>query len=382
MSLGQKLTALVAGAVLLLVLVPAALAQGTISAEDTQAAQDLWKTMQDAKYPANWATVPGKGTFYQGQAPHLDLLSTYLNPPAAAAQKAPPGKMPDGSIIVKEVYKADKTLTTIAVMQKKPGYDPEHGDWFYATFKPDGTPAAAGKIAGCIRCHGAAQTNGYIFTFLVAPIKVDGAPATDADKAKAADIWKTMQDAKFETAWATIPGKGTFYKGQPPHGALLSTYLNPSAADAMTKKAGKMPDGALIVKENYKEDKTLINIAVAAKVAGYDPANGDWFWAMYGPDGTVAVSGKAAGCINCHGAMRSNDYIFTSELAPITVAAPAAAPAATAAPAAAATPAALPTTGGVLSSAALVTLVAVAAGLLVLGLGILVMVRAYQRAKD
>lgn len=35
---------------------------------------------------------------------------------------------------------------------------------------------------------------------------------------------------------------------------------------------------SIVVKENYKPDKTLAAITVMHKVAGFDPAGGDWLF--------------------------------------------------------------------------------------------------------
>jgi hypothetical protein len=111
--------------------------------------------------------------------------------------------------------------------------------------------------------------------------------------------------------WALFPGKDQFYKGQHPHGALLTTYVNHVALDGIKQKVGSLADGAIIVKENYMPDKTLGAVTVMYRVDGYDPEAGDWFWAKYNADGSIAKEGKVAGCIGCHTAAINNDWIFT-----------------------------------------------------------------------
>lgn len=143
------------------------------------------------------------------------------------------------------------------------------------------------------------------------------AARSEEDMAIAEDLWQQMQEANYQETWATVPGKGTFYQGQPPHGALLSTYFNPEAAEAMEAQPGEMPADAIIVKENYDADRNLVSLTVMYKEPGYDPEHMDWYWASYGPDGEVQMAGQAPGCIACHGAVRSNDYIFTVPIAPI-----------------------------------------------------------------
>lgn len=141
--------------------------------------------------------------------------------------------------------------------------------------------------------------------------------ATSDDAAYAAELWQRLQEANYDAEWPTVPGKGELYPGQPPHGALLSTYLNESALDALENRPGEMPDGAIVIKENYQPDETLAAITVMEKRAGYAPAYGDWYWARYGPDGTVQGGGTIESCIACHAAVRTNDYIFTFVVAPV-----------------------------------------------------------------
>ncbi|HXX58330.1 MAG TPA: cytochrome P460 family protein [Thermodesulfovibrionales bacterium] len=111
-------------------------------------------------------------------------------------------------------------------------------------------------------------------------------------------------------AWELWPGKGRLYKGTEPHGAFLTTFVNPAAYFSVKNRSG-MADGSLIVKENYGADKKFVALTVMYKVKGYNPVAGNWFWAKYAPDGKVLASGKVDACIGCHGTEMSNDYIMT-----------------------------------------------------------------------
>ncbi|NPV07344.1 MAG: c-type cytochrome [Anaerolineae bacterium] len=139
----------------------------------------------------------------------------------------------------------------------------------------------------------------------------------EEDEQIARQLWEFLQEANYQENWSTIPGKGLLYRGQDPHGALLSTYLNPEAAQALQERPRLMPHGAIIVKENYTEDETLAAITVMVKSDGYYPDHNDWFWASYGPEGELDVAGPVPGCISCHGAVWSNDYVFSFPLAPL-----------------------------------------------------------------
>jgi hypothetical protein len=81
-----------------------------------------------------------------------------------------------------------------------------------------------------------------------------------------AAVWSHLEAADYSANWELWPGKGELYTGQEPHGALLTTYLNPVAYAALTGMAGSMPAGAIIVKENYMPDSTLAAITVMYKL--------------------------------------------------------------------------------------------------------------------
>ena len=295
--------------------------QEAMTPEQKEAA-DLWQRLQDADYRGNWSLVPGKGEFYAGQGPHGLLLTTYLNEAAFNTLESKPGAFPDGAILVKENYMPDKTLAAITVMLKKPGFDPDHNDWFFAKYGPDGSVQAAGSPAGCVACHGAVRSNDYVYTFPVAPITPPQVETNDAITQKAANLWQKLQDADYQNNWILVPGKGELYAGQGPHGMLLTTYLNEAAFNTLESKPGAFPDGAILVKENYMPDKTLAAITVMVKEKDFAPSEGDWFFVKFGPDGAIQAAGQPAGCVACHGAVRSNDFVYTFPVAPIPPAGP------------------------------------------------------------
>jgi hypothetical protein len=110
------------------------------------------------------------------------------------------------------------------------------------------------------------------------------------------------------------PGTSAYYKGNEPHGALLTTYVNAAALDAINGKRGTLPDGAMVIKENYMPGKNLAAITVMYKVAGYNPESGDWYWVKFAPSGAVEAEGKEPMCIACHSAKNDNDYLYTRSI--------------------------------------------------------------------
>ena len=102
---------------------------------------------------------------------------------------------------------------------------------------------------------------------------------------------------------------------------LLTTYLNDVALQALSSGASRMVPGAIIVKENYMPDSTLAAVTTMFKVEGYNSDVNDWFFTKHlasgeldrTPDG-MAMEGRLPGCTNCHGAVQTNDYLFTGKL--------------------------------------------------------------------
>ena len=95
---------------------------------------------------------------------------------------------------------------------------------------------------------------------------------------------------------------------------LLTTYVNPAVYDALTGKDGIMPDGAIIVKENYTPEGNLDANTVMYKKSGYNADHHDWFWLKVLADGTVAKEGMVEGCQSRHSEVKDNDYVWTGLL--------------------------------------------------------------------
>jgi len=98
----------------------------------------------------------------------------------------------------------------------------------------------------------------------------------DADK-----LYNFITKAKPNySQWNLLPGTKELSPAKAPHGALGSVYINTIALDSMKDEKG-MPDGSIIVMENYTDDKKLEGCAVMYKIKDYNPEAGDWFWVKY-----------------------------------------------------------------------------------------------------
>lgn len=111
----------------------------------------------------------------------------------------------------------------------------------------------------------------------------------------AADLWEEI--AGYDSWSQTDEWTGVQPSGRV-HGAYVQIWHNQLAFD---NTSGEAPDGAISVKENYDAaDGEPNKVFVQKKIAGYDPDNGDWFWARYSTDGTVETAGSVSGCYDCH----------------------------------------------------------------------------------
>lgn len=116
----------------------------------------LWAYVEAAKY-RSWPLWPGKEEFFEGEEPHGALLTVYVDSSVYRALEAGATTMPPRSIIVKENFGPDRKLRAHTIMYKVPGFSPEHRDWFWGQFGPDGKVLAAGRVQLCWQCHDVAR---------------------------------------------------------------------------------------------------------------------------------------------------------------------------------------------------------------------------------
>ena len=150
------------------------------------------------------------------------------------------------------------------------------------------------------------------------PMMTNPGPAPDTTGAA---IWAHIQGADYRTNWNLWPDKGQFYAGGEPHGMLLTTYMNDAALGALDARAGVMPEGAVLIKENYMPDSTLAAVTVMYKRSGYNGEHNDWFFTKHRPSGVLDtmpngmdMEGRLPGCQACHLGVKANDYLFTGSL--------------------------------------------------------------------
>jgi hypothetical protein len=95
-----------------------------------------------------------------------------------------------------------------------------------------------------------------------------------------------------------------------PHGRHeVYDFVNSAARKTFGAGKGKYKPGAVVVKEGWKAGKRSMVWIMEKRPAGYDEANGDWYYATVKADGTVMEAGKVESCIACHESA-DNDYVF------------------------------------------------------------------------
>jgi hypothetical protein len=114
---------------------------------------------------AGFTKVTGGRIFSKGHG--KKWVDIYVPPTVAGTYRAGQGPYPVGTRIVKAQYASESAsaVAALTVMAKMaPGYDPEHGDWFYGIYDASGANAQkSGKIAMCINCHDQASDRDYLF---------------------------------------------------------------------------------------------------------------------------------------------------------------------------------------------------------------------------
>jgi len=160
-------------------------------------------------------------------------------------------------------------------------------------------------------------------------------PPTHAEFA--ASFWGHLNDPRGSYRQWGSPGKTKRQEGEPglgevggpagakgqsgmPHREVGQTYLNRIANMALQR----LPLKSVLVREAYATDgQTLENIAVMYRSKGVDSENGDWYWMMYLPNGSLAstspeqgnrlIAGRVQSCIQCHRQAGGNDYVFLND---------------------------------------------------------------------
>lgn len=99
------------------------------------------------------------------------------------------------------------------------------------------------------------------------------------------------------------------------HGYLwVDVHVHASHLEVYGDRAQPAPVGFAVAMAGYEtaEATEPTGLTVMAKMPpGYDPENGDWYYAIYDAAGkTATLGGKLAPCTGCHIHARPRDFLF------------------------------------------------------------------------
>ncbi|CAN5756508.1 hypothetical protein BH23DEI1_BH23DEI1_03970 [soil metagenome] len=103
------------------------------------------------------------------------------------------------------------------------------------------------------------------------------------------------------------------------HATPKDIYVNDVGAESATSRSFPFPEGSVLVKEVV--DEASLSVAMLPsmrKVAGFDPDNNDWQYAMFVRQDDGSFAGEWVGtdhemhamCSSCHAGAAESDYAF------------------------------------------------------------------------
>jgi hypothetical protein len=98
----------------------------------------------------------------------------------------------------------------------------------------------------------------------------------------------------------------------------VDVYVDDLAESIYGSASAPYPECAKIVKPEFTDASRtdILRLGVMVKMPpGYDPENGDWWYAAYNSLGTKAqLKGKIDFCIACHKEAAETDYLFSEDV--------------------------------------------------------------------
>ena len=150
-----------------------------------------------------------------------------------------------------------------------------------------------------------------VFTALVFCLFPGSVILAEMPKADPVSLWNYITKVSPYNKWSYWPDHQGIQLSRAPHGTLHRVFVNDRA---LNSSGPPLQNGSIEVMENYQgESEALDNITVMYKAHGYNPPDGDWYWAKYTADGKVISHGKPRSCIGCHGTRAKNDFVVVHE---------------------------------------------------------------------
>ena len=119
-------------------------------------------------------------------------------------------------------------------------------------------------------------------------------------------------------SWTRLNPQPNFIESA--HPTVKDVYVNDIGASAALERSFPFPEGSELVKASLGEDLSVFVATAMRKVAGFDPANGDWQYGMFerGEAGEFMGMWAEVGsdmhqmCVSCHTQVADNDFVFLS----------------------------------------------------------------------
>ena len=128
-----------------------------------------------------------------------------------------------------------------------------------------------------------------------------GVSGYDANYASSTDFFTQMSGPMTAT-------------GTSPHPTSWIYYTEDLRAGIEGSASFTAPVGATSIKELYTGGSVSGFALMTKQAAGFDAANGDWFYELRDAAGAVTQSGALAGCVGCHAAGTTTDYLLGTDL--------------------------------------------------------------------
>ncbi len=147
---------------------------------------------------------------------------------------------------------------------------------------------------------------------LMATFSIDAKTETAPDNC---DPLKNISVQNWQN-WTQVTTKPVVSQGHSNN--WVAVFVNDTAKNTYLSSGASFPVCAKIVKPIYEnvQGLSIRKLTVMIKMLkGYDPQNGDWWYATYDKSGTyIREQGKLPGCITCHKQAIETDYLFSREV--------------------------------------------------------------------
>ncbi len=136
------------------------------------------------------------------------------------------------------------------------------------------------------------------------------------DVSYAKNLWSKMEAKGLNSTPANL------YVGGPPHGKVREVLEGTIDGKRVVVKRNYRGKDITVAKVAANRAKYLKSVTVMQKRKGFDPADADWYWVKYAPNGDVmknkkgmslagkVAKGKPIGCIACHSGAPGGNFVF------------------------------------------------------------------------